>query len=79
MPSPCQPVGRAADATSSERENYDGAMQGTDAVPEVEKLSTPTVEHTRGHISRLRGMVREQTNLRLRACLYVLTQPGHPA
>lgn len=27
------------------------------AVPNVEKLNTPAVQHTRGHISRLRDMV----------------------
>ena len=43
-------------------ESREGTMQGTEPVPEVEKLSTPAVEHTRGHMSRLRGMVREQNN-----------------
>eukprot|EP00903_Cladosiphon_okamuranus_P015237 g14083.t1 len=44
-----------ADVISSE--SHDGAIQGTNAVPEAEKLCTAAVEHTRGHISRLRGMV----------------------
>lgn len=40
----------------AEGDDHDGAME---PAPEVEKLCTPAVEHTRGHVSRLRGMVRD--------------------
>lgn len=67
-------------SSGAEGEKHDGAMQGMDAVPQVEKLCTPAVEHTRGHISRLRGMVREQTKLRLPAgiCRRELSSPKAP-
>lgn len=56
---PGKPAQHAADVMSSE--SHDGAIQEADAVPQVEKLCTPAVEHTRGHVSRLRGMVRERS------------------
>lgn len=39
--------------------DLDGGGQKMELVPDIEKLCTTAVEHTRGHIARLREMVND--------------------
>lgn len=71
------PLDRAADTASSTPGTATGALAGGGQiarveddgdhndvaveVPNVEKLNTAAVQHTRGHVSRLRDMVNHMT------------------